>query len=216
MTIEDYEAMRTVNVPGSRYRSSDWIEGGEFILTPAYRSDKENSVRAFEGGLYWKPGVWIPAGLNVRKQIIQNLVSFRWDPMLGMEVGEYSERRGLASPLPRDYFRGFLRVHAELDLGPQDQPPFSLTGDYTFRQQFSDSSTEYNYSEISLLFHVDPDRLAHVATADNRPFVDPHTNLPSYVVIPGHVTIGATWKCGKDAPTFKNVNTFTTWIGLQY
>src|ERR1700730_3692591 len=214
--ISDWLKSPTVNDPGSKYRSSDWIEGGEFILNPAYRMDQDHSVDASEGGFYWKPGTWIPAGLNERKTLAKDFLTFRWDPTIGLEIGSYQKTTDLPVNIPRDYYRGFLRIHAEVGLGPEDRPPFTLTADYTLRDERSSPEAGYNYSEISVIYNVDPDRPEPVADAGNKPKIDPATGKVVNVNIPGHVKVGATWKHGKDVPLFMNADTFTAWIGVQF
>jgi hypothetical protein len=213
--ITDWMAGPTVNDPGSKYRSSDWIQG-EIILNPAFRMDRENNVNAFEGGAYWKPGTWIPVGVNVRKRILKNFLTFRWEPIVGFEIGEYDNTSDLSPNIPKNYYRGFFRIHVEAGLGPEGQPPFTLTADYTLRDELSSVGSAYNYSEISAIYNVDPDRIAPVADANNTPKVDPSTGKPVYVNIPGHVKIGATWKHGQDVPLFTNINTYTAWVGVQF
>ena len=214
--FNDWMNGRVENVDGSGHKSSDWIMGGQFILNPAYRMDRENDVKATEAGLYWRPGVWYPLGLNRTVEIIPHAVSFRWDPLIGFEGGHYEGRGSHFVKLPEDYVRGFARLHAEIGLGPLEQTPVTITADYTIRHEFLTVSNDYNYSEISVVDNLDAGRLEPVADAYNQPKKDSKTGKAQEVFIPGHLKLGVTWKRGKDAPTFKDVDTFSAWIGLQY
>jgi len=92
----------TVNNPGSTYQTSDWIEGGEFTIFPAYRTDRDANIRALEVGAFWRPGVWVKGGLNRRQFLFGDILSFRWDPMFGLETGRYEDGSKLAPNAPED------------------------------------------------------------------------------------------------------------------
>lgn len=67
-----------------------------------------------------------------------------------------------------------------------------------------------------MIYNIDPDRVAPAADGKNLPKVDPKTGKQQFVNVPGHLKVGATWKRGTDVPSFKDVDTFTAWVGLQF
>src|ERR1700731_181277 len=204
----------TADVAGSPYQSK-LIEGGDFIVNPAYRMDQDHKVDAFEGGFYWKPGTSPLLHINAGKPLIPNFLYFRSDPTIGFEIGSYESTTNLANNIPRNYYRGFFRIHGALRIGDDYQPAFTLAADYTLRDELSSPSTAYNYSEISAIYNVDRDRPAEAVDAGGKPKVDP-TGKQTFIMVPGHLKVGATWKHGKDVPLFMNADTFTAWLGVQF
>jgi len=201
-----------VNEQGSQYQTSDWIDGGEFTIFPAYRTDRDADIRALEMGVFWRPGVWVKAGLNRRQFLFGDTFSFRWDPMFGLETGRYEDGSKLLAPnAPDDYCRAVGRLHLEVGITSR----LAITLDYTRRYNFLDANRDYHFRELSLVYQLDPDRVALVADASGEPATD-KDGKPKRILVPGHFRIGASWKKGKDAPAFEQADTYSGWLGVQF
>lgn len=210
---DDWLNRRGVNVPGSGFRSSGWLNGGQILAVPTYRLDREAEIRALEMGLFWRPGTAPKVALNVSRPIIPDLVTFRWDPLLGIELGSYTDGKPQLAPgIPSDYARGIIRLHAELNFGAR----LALIGDYTRRLELFDGSPDRHYYELSLAYKLDEERVVQKVDAAGNPKFDPETGKPENVLVPGHFTIGASWKKGRDVPAFDEVDTYSAWLGVQF
>jgi len=91
----------------------------------------------------------------------------------------------------------------------------AITLDYTRRYDFLDANRDYHFRELALVYQLDADRVALVADASGEPATD-EDGKPKRILVPGHFRIGASWKKGKDAPTFEQADTYSAWVGVQF
>lgn len=206
-TIEEMEG-------GTKKPPKLFVTGHSFSLVPQYRADRLHDIRAFEVSLSYTP-ITVPSlCIGVDRPLFGTTwLHFRWRPFIGLEVGRYDDGNELLVPAaPDDYTRFFTRIHAELDLGER----LAMVADYNWRRDLRSPDRDYHYSEISLVLGLDGYRQVQELDGAGRPVVDEKTRVLSRPTLTPHFSVGVTWKRGEDAPTFKDVDLLTAWIGMKF
>lgn len=159
----------------------------QLYISPSFQTNQEQDTQVFFSSLYWTPTI---PDLAVGKAFMsadRNFI-FRWRPALGFEFGHYVDDQAATEPVVA---RSLIRLNAEIRLFKR----LAFTAAYTNRLNMIGSPLGYNYVEFSSIVILDP-----VVEVDNV----------------NHLTVGLTWKKGKDAPDFQDVDTLLGWIGVQF
>ncbi len=164
------------------------------MVSPTYQTDRHNDTRAMEAEIFYTPT--IPSlAIGVRQPLFgSNAVQFLWRPYVGAELGDYLERDETTTlPIENSISRFVARAEGELLFGER----FAITGSYVHRTEFNGEERSFNYGEVSALVILD-------------------TTLPEDETEPPHFTMGLTYKRGKDAPEFEDVDAVTAWLGIRF
>ncbi len=164
------------------------------MVSPTYQTDRHNDTRATEAEIFYTPT--IPSlAIGVRQPLFgSNAVQFLWRPYVGVELGDYMDRDATTSLLfEKNISRFVARAEAELLFGER----FAITASCVHRTEFNGEERSFNYGEVSALLILD-------------------TKLPDNEKEPPHFTMGVTYKRGKDAPEFEDVDAVTAWLGVRF
>lgn len=165
------------------------MAGHRFDLIPTYRTDRHSDTKAMELLLAWRP-VAPRLGLGVDIPIVGEKVRFRWSPVIGVEMADYTDvvdKPGAAAKVPIEgsYSRAYAEVTAELFFGQT----LKLFGNYKIRQELNRTNNTYQWIEAGATLDLDAD---------------------------GHLSLNATYQRGEDAPTFEDVDKFILGFGVKF
>ncbi len=115
-----------------------------------------------------------------------DFVKFRWRPFIGAEIGAFDDDNLLDEVTVEQDYQRFV-ARVLAELWFGDH--FALTANYVHRTELSGAQHSFDYGEISAQYQLDDT---------------------------GYFLTGATWKVGKDAPLFQNVNSISAWVGVKF
>ena len=170
-----------------------FITAHTVALSPTYQTDRNSGTRAIEAEIFYTPT--IPMLASGIRQPVFNLenIQFRWRPYLGAELGNYLERDSATMLTTGSSIERLVaRAEAELQLGDR----YVISGSYLQRLELNGQRRALGYGEISGIVILD----------GSLPEKDKSA----------HFSVGVTYKLGKDAPDFNNVNEVSAWLGVRF